>query len=143
MVWAHATACIPDGPMQAICPEILGVIKLAHASAWVRELSGYYEPTRVHRQQCICIKGRCKHFASGTIPFPSMPSNDPTYRDHTMGPDQCLGQRSFRLLWANSSSSAVAMHVHHRPMQVSFLAGHSPSVNCMGPCNHFVLQLTP
>src|SRR6266581_1735972 len=66
--------------------------------------SGCLGPTQAHRQgQCVCIAGQC----------------------------EWLQVNVFRLLWANSSSSARAVCSHRRPMRGNCL---STMVHEMGPC---------
>src|SRR6266581_1955532 len=58
--------------------------------------SGCFGPTRAHRQeQCVCIVGPC----------------------------EWLQVNVFRLLWANSSSSARAVCLHRGPMRVAAALG--------------------
>lgn len=50
-------------------------------------------------------------------PFHQLHSLTPHIVAHIMGPYECLGQRAFRLMQANSRSAAV-VQLHHRPIQV-------------------------
>src|SRR5947208_1698357 len=53
--------------------------------------------------------------------------------NHKMGPCERLDQTLFRLLWANSSSLEVAVHLDYRTMWLFCFGDHLPSFKWYGP----------
>ena len=59
---------------------------------------------------------------------------------HEIGPCEWLRMIAFRLLEANSSSSAMAVHWYHGPMQAFLLAAIPLTENYAGPHDSLVSQ---
>src|SRR6266581_3278037 len=82
--------------------------------------SGCFGPTRAHRQgQCVCIVGPCEWLQVNIfrLLWANSSSSARALCSHR-GPCERLQVNVFRLLWANSSSSARAVCSHRGPMRV-------------------------
>ena len=114
----RAARCMLDGPMQGNCPDTM--VQEAGPCKDLMQGVGQLE------------------FISNIFSFTPWAnvSTLPKYYCAGSGPVQGFCIRAFRLLWANSSSSAMSAYLHCGPMR-AFFPGSTPSA---GPHESLIWQ---
>jgi len=148
-----AAHIVLDRPMRANWEKLM-VHELTHVRAFTCNLSCCCGPTQAshevhlhHRPMQAFSSAALLLAKSHTGPYGSqvrqlivclggpMQSNCPNIVEYDMGTCKCLHAIDFRLLWANSSSLARSVHLHHGPTSATIpLAPHAHmTVSCRSP----------